>query len=290
VFKEKIIGKILTAIYAVVLLVAVSWNPTASAGDTVPELLLAKVYNTQIDLNEYWVSEKLDGVRAYWNGNQLISRQGNVFRAPGWFTEDFPSIPLDGELWMGRGTFEELSGAVRRHIPDDLEWRKIRYRVFDLPASNASFDARLTELRQLFRSMPSSSIDLVSQHKVASHLALMAELEIVVQGGGEGLMLHKGSSRYRAGRSDDLLKVKRHQDAEALVIGHLPGKGKYEGMLGALVVETPNGQRFRIGTGFSDEQRADPPPIGSTITYKYFGKTANGIPRFAVFLRGREAF
>ena len=263
--------------------------PLAAAGEAgAPSLLLANIYRDDIDLGQYWVSEKLDGVRAYWDGETLTSRNGNRFNAPPWFIEDFPRVALDGELWMGRGTFERLSGAVRRQHPDDAQWRDITFMVFDLPSSPATFDRRLKRLREMFDANKSPHVALVEQFRVADHDTLMDTLNKVVAGGGEGLMLHRGSSRYTAGRTDDLLKLKTYEDAEAVVVGHLPGKGKFAGMLGALLVEMPEGRRFRLGTGFSNEERLEPPPLGAIVTYKYYGKTRNGLPRFATFLRTRD--
>lgn len=256
--------------------------------EPVPPLQLAGIYQRQDVPAQYWVSEKLDGVRAYWDGHALISRQGNRFNAPDWFTAGFPEQPLDGELWMGRGRFGELSGAVRRYRPDEREWRRIRFMVFDLPASRRSFDDRLVILKALLSGSLSPYIALVEHHRVSDEPALMAWLTEVEAGGGEGLMLQRGDAPYRARRSDALLKLKRHQDAEAVVVGHVPGRGKYVQLLGALLVETPDGRRFRIGTGLSDRQRRDPPAIGSTISYRYRGETRKGLPRFASFLRVRD--
>ena len=264
--------------------------PLARAGggaEAQPGLALANVYREGVDIKSYWVSEKLDGVRARWDGAVLRSRRGNPFNAPPWFVEGFPDVPLDGELWAGRGTFERLSGTVRRVVPDDDAWRGVRFLVFDLPAHPADFNGRLRRLQELFGSRRSPYIGLVEQFRVADHAALMAALDRVVAAGGEGLMLHDGNARYRAGRTDDLLKVKRHDDAEAVVVAHLPGRGRFAGLLGSLLVETPDGRRFRLGTGFSVEERRRPPPVGATVTYKYFGLTRNGIPRFASFLRIR---
>ena len=277
-------------LYRLVLIALLVLSPSlAAAGEErAPSLLLANVYRESIDLDKYWVSEKLDGVRAYWDGETLTSRNGNRFNAPPWFIEDFPRVPLDGELWMGRGTFERLSGAVRRQTPDDAQWRGVRFMVFDLPSSPGPFDQRLQRLREMFETIESPHIVLIEQFRIADHDALMDTLSQVVAGGGEGLMLHKGSSLYTAGRTDDLLKLKSYEDAEAVVVGHLPGKGKLTGMLGALLVEMPDGRRFRLGTGFSVEERREPPPLGATVTYKYFGKTRNGVPRFASFLRIRD--
>ena len=249
---------------------------------------LANAYRADIDLSRYWVSEKLDGVRARWDGEALYSRRGNRFNAPAWFVAGFPAEALDGELWMGRRTFDALSGAVRRKSPDADAWRRIRYMVFDLPGLQGPFDERLQRMRQMFEDPPSPHIALVEQFRVASEAELMATLDRVVAGGGEGLMLRDGRSLHRAGRSDDLLKLKTYEDAEAVVVAHLPGKGKYTGQLGSLLVEMPDGRRFRLGTGFTDADRRDPPHLGATVTYKYTGTTVNGIPRFASFLRVRD--
>lgn len=270
-----------------VVSLAVLAGPVVSA-DSRPPLQLAKVYGAQAELDRFWVSEKLDGVRAYWDGSALISRQGNRFSAPDWFTAGFPKQPLDGELWMGRGAFTALSAAVRRYQADEQEWRRIRFMVFDLPASQLSFDGRLVVLQTLLNGVSSPYLALVEQHKVSDTAELMARLAEVESRGGEGLMLQRGDARYQAQRSDALLKLKRHQDAEAVVVGHLPGKGKYTHLLGALLVVTPDGRHFRIGTGLSDRQRRHPPAIGSTISYQYLGETSTGLPRFASFLRVRD--
>ena len=253
-----------------------------------PTPSLANVYQGGLDLRRYWVSEKLDGVRALWDGEALYSRRGNRFNPPAWFTEGFPAQALDGELWMGRGTFERLSGTVRRQTPDDAAWRRIRFMVFDLPEPRTPFDDRLKQLRQILVPAPSPHIAMVEQFRAASEAELMAILEQVTAEGGEGLMLRDGRSLHRPGRSDDLLKLKTYQDAEAIVVAHLPGQGKYRGMLGSLLVEMPDGQRFKLGTGLTEADRRNPPPIGATVTYKHFGTTAKGVPRFASFMRVRR--
>jgi DNA ligase-1 len=282
--KKMIISLILFA----TLLVRTFTQPGLADPNLKPALMLANVYHRDIPLTEYWVSEKLDGVRAYWDGHTIISRQGNVYHAPSWFSADFPSAPLDGELWMGRGRFDELSGAVRKQTPLNSQWQKIRFMAFDLPAAEGSFDLRLLQLKRLIDQNNSPYLVLIEQQKFLNEKALLAHLDEVIALGGEGLMLHLVSAPYRAKRSDDLLKLKRYQDAEATVIDHLPGKGKHEGVLGALLLETKSGLRFKIGSGFSNSQRKAPPPIGSTITYKYFGLSSKGTPRFASFLRVRN--
>ena len=270
--------------FRILLFALLSW-PAAAGERLAPPLALANAYGGDAHVSRYWVSEKLDGVRAWWDGEVLFSRRGMRLQAPPWFTAEFPQQPLDGELWLGRGAFAQLSGIVRRTNSDGAAWRKVRFMVFDLPAHPGVFDERLLRMREIFAGVESPYIDLVEQFRVAGEVELLEELNRVAAAGGEGLMLRRGLSRYRAGRTNDLLKLKLHQDAEALVLAHLPGKGKYAGMLGALLVEMPDGARFRLGTGFSDAERRNPPPVGAIVTYKHHGFTGNGIPRFASFLR-----
>ena len=249
---------------------------------------LANVYQQGAPLADYWVSEKLDGVRAYWDGERLWSRRGNPFQAPDWFVSDFPPQPLDGELWLGRGHFAQLSGIVRTVRPVDADWRSVRFMVFDLPLVDQTFDQRLPRLRELVSQAGSPYLALVEQQRPGNHQQLMARRDKMIAVGGEGLMLRRGASIYKAGRSDDLLKVKRFDDAEAIVVGILPGKGKYQGLMGALRVRLAGKREFRIGSGFSDAERAEPPPLGSVITFKHSGHTATGLPRFASFMRVRN--
>jgi DNA ligase-1 len=261
---------------------------TAAAPGAPADVPLANVYNKGTPLADYWVSEKLDGVRAYWDGERLWSRRGNPFQAPDWFVSDFPPQPLDGELWLARGQFAQLSGIVRTVTPVDADWRKVRFMVFDLPLPDQTFDQRLPRLRELVNQAGSRYLGLVKQQRPGHHQQLMARRDDVIASGGEGLMLRRGASLYKGGRSDDLLKVKRFDDAEAIVVAILPGKGKYQGMMGALRVRLDNNREFRIGSGFSDAQRLDPPPPGSVITFKHSGHTATGLPRFASFVRVRN--
>lgn len=260
----------------------------AALSITAPSLTLAMVYQPGLALADYWVSEKYDGFRAYWDGTRLLSRQGRVFPAPDWFIAGFPALPMDGELWLGRGQFEALASIVRQQQPHD-GWREVRFMVFDLPAAGGNFTQRLAQLQQTLAAAQVPWLRAVPQWRVADEAQLLEQLDAVVVGGGEGLMLRRGTAPYQSGRSDDLLKLKPREDAEATVIGYLPGKGKYTGMMGALLVETPAGLHFRIGTGFSDAERRDPPPLGSVITYQYSGLTRHGVPRFARYLRLREA-
>ena len=255
-----------------------------------PRALLANVAHADIDPTPYLVSEKYDGVRALWDGKVLRSRAGNVFNAPAWFTAKLPPQPLDGELWMARGQFEKLSGAVRKVTPLDDEWRAIKYMVFELPDASGSFAERAERIKQVVARAGFAQLLAVEQFRLADNAALKRKLAEVVKAGGEGLMLHRADAPYITGRNDALLKLKPLNDTEAKVIAHMPGKGKYTGMMGALQVELADGKRFQIGTGFTDAVRANPPAIGATVTFTYRGLTKNGLPRFASFLRVREKF
>jgi DNA ligase-1 len=268
-------------------LVAVVLPLPARAG-TAPALMLAGVYRPGVPLEAYWLSEKYDGLRAYWDGQRLLTRGGDTIAAPAWFTAGWPADPLDGELWAGRGHFEEALSTVRQQTPDDAAWRRIRFMVFDLPTHPGPFTERIAAYHGIVSRLDQPWVRAVPQERVASHGALMARLDRIVKDGGEGLMLHRGDAPYRALRGDDLLKVKTHEDAEARVIAHLPGQGRHAGRMGALLVETPDGLRFRLGTGFTDAQRERPPAVGEWVTYRFRGLNASGAPRFASFVRVRS--
>ena len=256
------------------------------AGDK-PSIMLAEIYEQGIDINQYFVSEKLDGVRARWDGKQLVSRGGIVFATPEWFTKNFPVIPLDGELWLGRGQYEATSSVVRKQQPHD-GWKAVRLMVFDLPEHSGVFSERVKEMKRLATTVQSPYFDIIEQQTFGNEGALSERLETIVAQGGEGLMLHRKTARYAHGRSQDLLKLKPFTDAEATVIGYRLGKGKYTGLTGSLKVRTDEGTIFFIGTGLNDAQRHAPPPLESRITFRHQGFTKNGIPRFPVFLRVRN--
>ena len=260
-----------------------------AAAEDAPPLMLAHAYSGDeaLDLGGYWVSEKLDGVRAYWTGQELRTRTGKRIAAPAWFTQGWPTTPLDGELWGGRGAFERTSGIARRQEAREDDWRLLSYRVFDAPSHPGPFDERLQHLRALIERANIAWLVPIEQERVRDLEQLRVRLMEIEARGGEGLMLHRGAARYQAGRTDDVLKFKSFDDAEARVVGYTPGSGKYVGMVGAVIVERADGARFKIGSGFSDAERQSPPPLGSWITYAYNGLTESGLPRFARFRRMR---
>jgi len=252
-----------------------------------PPLLLAERWDRLTDLSGWWMSEKLDGVRAYWDGEQFLSRLGNVYHAPDWFVEGLPEVPLDGELWMQRKMFQRTVSIVRRQDKNDL-WREVRFLVFDAPAQGGPFEERLEFFQEILAERK-PAFAAAHPHEMCKSLDhLQEELARIEALDGEGLMLRQPRSKYEIGRSCTLLKVKSFLDAEGRVIGHKAGAGRHKGRLGALQVELADGTRVDVGTGFSDAERENPPPIGSTITFRYQELSEAGVPRFPSYVSVRE--
>ena len=253
-------------------------------------------YHQGIQLQDYWVSEKYDGVRGFWEGDQLLTRDGEKIAAPAWFTAGRPNAALDGERWAGRGQFSKAVSTMRQQnagLTTHTDWRGMRFMVFDLPAHDGPFTDRIAPLQKIAGDIGRPWILAVTQTRIASHTALHAMLQKTVKLSGEGL-LHCGGAPYKGLRNDDLPKGKTHEDAEARVVGHIPGKDKYAGQLRALRVElsaVPGqpARRFKLHTGFSDAQRQDPPAVGALVAYRFRGLSDSGIPRFASFMRMQTA-
>ncbi|MEJ2765011.1 DNA ligase [Photobacterium sp. MCCC 1A19761] len=242
------------------------------------------------DISAYYVSEKLDGIRARWTGAKLVTRTGNPIHAPEWFLAAFPrNIALDGELWAGRHQFQHVTTTVLDQQPDAVRWQQIHFMAFDLPDANDPFEERLRQLTEHIIRIDRPFIQLVSQRRYTSLDELESALDTLTASQGEGLILQHQHNRYQSGRSNQLLKLKHFQDAEAIVVGYEEGQGKYSGLMGSVWVLTAENQKFKIGSGFSDADRENPPPLGSTIQYRYSGYTSHGLPRFARYLRQRHS-
>lgn len=262
---------------------------TASSAQAL-DIMLPTVYADGIDVTGWLMSEKLDGIRGYWDGRQLLSKNGLPFHAPSAFTRNFPDFALEGELWGGRNTFEKTVGIVRKQVPHD-GWLELKFAVFDVPAAAGGVEDRLKQAADWFARHPSDHAVVIDQRPVDSHAHLAEALKQIEAQGGEGIMLRRRGSVYTTGRSPDILKVKSYADMEAVVVGHLAGQGRNQGRMGSLLVELPDRRtRFKIGTGFSDAIRKNPPPVGTLITFKYYGFYQSGIPKFPSFLRIREHF
>lgn len=252
-----------------------------------PGLLLAHKWENDVDLTDWWMSEKLDGVRAYWDGKRFLSRQGNEFHAPDWFREGLPETPLDGELWLDRKAFQRTVSIVRRQDKSD-HWKQIQYVVFDAPALKEPFESRLEFVGDCVKTVGSEYLAKLEHSRCQNLDHLREELARIEQLGGEGLMLRQPASAYEAGRSTTLFKVKTFHDEEAMVVDYVKGKGRHKGRMGAVVVRLADGTEFSVGTGFSDKQRETPPEVGSTITFRYQELSDGGVPRFPSFIRIRD--
>ena len=256
-----------------------------------PQLMLAttsSLYNLTDKPNAYFVSEKLDGVRAYWTGKKLISRSGKVIYTPNWFTANLPKFAIEGELWINREKFNQMSALVNQLEPNDEYWQHVNFMLFDLPKSELTFEMRLAKLQKLVDSLNLNFVKLIPHQRFEHFKELESYFQQITEQGGEGIMMNLATAHYKSGRHQGLLKIKPYYDDEAVVVDHVSGKGKFENMLGALVVKNSKGQIIKIGTGFSINERQNPPKFGKVITYKYFGYTNTGLPRFASFLRVRD--
>jgi DNA ligase-1 len=257
-------------------------------------VMLAQTYTSDIDPTGFWISEKLDGLHCVWTGKNLVSRNNNVFDAPKWFTEKLPALlPMDGELFINRGCFERTSSIVSSGSKDP-RWSEIKYVCFDIPEPRAGFvEERWTALQKLVEHISEPHIKFLSQTLCTGREQLEKLLDAVVAIGGEGLMLRRPKSKYERKRSDSMLKYKRYIDSEAVVVGYqeseitTPGKAHLIGSMGALLCKW-NDKDIKIGTGFDDAARLNPPKVGDTITFKYLKITESGVPYSPVYGRVRE--
>jgi len=254
---------------------------------TASELMLPQVYTQQVDVSGWLMSEKLDGVRGYWDGKRMLSKNGNLFYPPAAFIKNLPPFPVEGELWGGRGTFEQTVSIVNKQHPHD-GWLQLKFALFDVPQAPGGFTARLAKAKAWFAANPSAYAFVIPQRQVLDHAHLQQELDTIEKSGGEGLIVRMPEAIYAGGRSPEILKVKNYQDAEATVVAHLLGKGRNEGKLGSLLVALADGTQFKLGSGFTDAERQSPPQIGSVVTFKYYGNYKSGIPKFPSFIRIRH--
>jgi len=268
-----------------------------------PSLMLLKTYQPNQDITGWLMSEKLDGVRAYWDGKHLISRQGNVYASPEWFTQHFPPFEVDGELWLARGQFQETVSIVRQQIPDN-RWKQITYNIFEVPNQKGGLLERLSILKAFLKHTPNSFIKIIEQKTIKSNQDIEKELKRILALGGEGLVVRNPDTTYQTGRLASALKIKQKQDAECVVKSYTKGQGKFTGLVGAIKCQlipeqvarlftklnAKNKQIIKVGSGLTDNQRLHPPKVGSVITFQYIGLTNKGLPRFPVFLRERNGF
>ena len=253
------------------------------SAESTEAMLLLKSWQPSQHVNGWLMSEKMDGVRARWDGQQLISRGGSVFAAPVWFTRGFPPFALDGELWSRRGDFENIVSIVSRHQPH-AGWEQISYQIFEVPHQSGGLMERLKVLERYLSDHPSLYIRIIEQKPCKGQRDMQRYLQHLVDLGAEGLVVRNPTTPYQTGRSSNALKVKKHSDAECSVTGYKPGKGKLKGLTGALLCRMDNGTVISVGSGLNQRLRTTPPALGQIITFKYYGLTRNGKPRHPVFL------
>ena len=251
-----------------------------------PDLMLLEEWKDQ-NVSGWLMSEKMDGVRAYWDGQKLISRGGVVFAAPTWFTEGFPPFAVGGEWWSKRGGFSKIVSVVKKQEPHE-GWKEIAFYAFDVPLESGGLVQRLVKLEYYLKLNQADYLHIAKQVTCKDNDDLQRFLSEVEQGGGEGVVVRNPDAKYVAKRDPNALKVKRFYDAECVVTALHPGEGKYKKVLGSLTCQNDEGVRFDIGSGFSDEERKNPPAIGTKITYKYKETTSNQKPRFPVYVRIKE--
>lgn len=270
---------------SLLFLFLLAFTSVGSTADPAPEMLLLKVYRNQPVVG-WLMSEKLDGVRAQWDGKHLRFRSGQIISAPDWFVAGLPSFALDGELWTKRNDFENIVSIVRRHQPD-RRWQNVGYHIFEVPGQDGGLLQRLTVLEAYLQRQAVSHLRVIPQVQINSEAHFRSELKRLLALGAEGLVLRDPVQSYVTGRHSSALKVKPFQDDECQVLGVTPGKGQYKGQAGALVCQWQT-QKILLGSGLSNQQRRFPPQKGAWVTFKYYGLTASGRPRFPVFLRVRS--
>ena len=248
-------------------------------------LMLAKKYENQ-KIEGWLMSEKFDGVRAFWNGEDLISRQGYKFSAPKEFLKNFPNFALDGELFFKRGEFEKTISIIRSKNYED--WQNLNYLIFDVPQAEGGLLKRLEVLEEWLKKNPAPHLKIIEQKKIKDKAEVENFLKEVLAKNGEGVILRNSQTAYENGRTDNFLKLKPQDDAECRVLKHLEGKGKFKGKMGSILCQMDNKKIIKIGTGFKDKDRENPPQIGSLISFKFRGFTKNGLPKFPSFWRLRE--
>ncbi|WP_434581405.1 DNA ligase [Sulfurimonas sp. NW15] len=246
-----------------------------------PQLLLLQVYKDQ-NITNWVMSEKLDGIRAYWDGKQLISRGGKHIYAPKFFIKDFPPFELDGELWSKRDDFENISSIVRDKVPSE-KWKEITYNIFEVPHAKEGLLKRLEKVKPY----ESDILHVIVQREVNSKDELFRFLSVVESKGGEGVVVRDPNVAYIDKRTSKALKLKSFKDAECRVVSFNHGKGKLANMMGSLTCRLDNNATFKIGSGFTNKERMDPPKVGDIVTFKYQEFTKYKKPRFPVFLRVR---
>eukprot|EP01061_Rhynchopus_euleeides_P011251 TRINITY_DN2081_c1_g1_i1.p1 TRINITY_DN2081_c1_g1~~TRINITY_DN2081_c1_g1_i1.p1 ORF type:complete len:336 (+),score=84.52 TRINITY_DN2081_c1_g1_i1:57-1064(+) len=288
--------------------------------DKPPPVMLAHSYKPGMNIAGWYCSEKLDGIRAYWNGSKLQTRNGVFIDVPKTFKRAmqhcFPKMHADGELFVKPDFFQQTMGAVMRSKEKEgmERWEvgpgvHVSYYVFDLPPRNLKDRSRTYAERLALLQSCQYTISMAqlqpNKFPGVKYLATVESkrlgaapdkakeqadklMQRVLRGGGEGLMLREPNSLYTGSRSHTLLKMKEVEESEALVLDWAEGVGKYHGLVGALRCRLHNGIHFEVGTGLPDSCRLSPDDfIGKVITVRHQSVTDLGVPRFPTYIGTR---
>lgn len=276
--------------YRALPLLMLLWAVTglADTGVTDPVPLPLALYHSDVDPSGYWVRERLRGVRAYWTGQRLLDGDGATLTVPDGFTRGFPPIPMDGQLWMGRGSFGRLLAVVHRRVPDPTQWRSLYFMALDLPDHQGPFNQRLRTLRRRVREARAPHLRVPPHARIRTRDELNKELALILKAGGAGLILHRDAALYHHPVKDDLLMMRSYRHAQAKVVAVIHRAGPGDTSMTGLLLRGKGGRRLRLMKGFSAAQRRRPPPIGSIVEYKFYGYNHDGKPRFMSFLRVRQ--
>lgn len=245
------------------------------------------------EIDSFMVSEKFDGIRGIWDGENMFSKRGNILPIPHCFSQNLVHLGLkngefvEGELWIDYGAFEAISGLLNRKNIACEDFRSVKFLIFNAQLGNKSdFSQNLAEIKLRLDSAKGkdlAQIQVIPQHKFRKIADLKDFFNAVVAKGGEGVIVRDSTTAY---------KLKAQNDAECKIIDFSRGKGRLSGKVGAIICESledknsgiKGGKIFRIGSGLSDEMRTNPPKIGTIITYKFSGISKNGIPKHTRFL------
>ncbi|WP_300671225.1 DNA ligase [Desulfoluna sp.] len=261
------------------------WALMASAEP--PALQKAQRYTGEENITGWFMSEKLDGIRGYWTGSQLVTRKGKIIHAPAWFTQAFPPFELDGELWSKRDDFTFIQSTVMDKKPSE-DWAQITYQIFEVPNAPGTFPTRLAKATRWFDHHPGTPARIIPQIPCQDRRHLDRYMTDITKNSGEGLIIKDPALPFHTGRSPHVLKVKQTSDMEGVIVKINEGKGKYKGMMGSLKLKLKSGVEFNLGTGFSDALRKAPPQPGTVVTFRHHGFTPAKKPRFASYLRVRQ--
>lgn len=246
------------------------------------------------NLINYAVSEKFDGIRALWDGQNMFSKSGKILAIPPCFSDKLSPLGLkngdfvEGELWIDYGAFDEISSVILRKNPTCTDFERVKYLIFNAHLGESSdFLANLSQVKGILDSQNLTQdrcIQVITQHRFATQKELSDFFNTVIAKGGEGVIVRDSRVAF---------KLKPQNDAECKIVDYSRGKGRIRGKVGAIICESladknsgiEKGVIFRIGSGLSDKMRENPPKIGTIITYKFSGISKNGIPKHTRFLR-----